>query len=243
MKKRKKEKNKEGKEKMKRKICEFTLVELLVVISIIAILAGLLLPVLNQARDKVQAIQCINNLKQIGIAHFGYAHDNQDWVTGPRANHFGNGRWYFGVIPYLPSINSTVNSGNFNFNEGGGGAAAAGRIKNVLKCPKASRTYTYDGGTYRAFNYIYDTAFIEKFNGYSSTEANGWSFKITRLKQSTIAPQLTDGRENFEFTTANMSTRVDYPHIRSTNVLFYDGHSARAPMTPLTSEFVRGIKQ
>ena len=221
----------------------FTLIELLVVIAIIAILAAMLLPALNQARDKAQAIKCVSNLKQIGVAHLGYAQDNQDWATGPRANHFGNGRWYFGVIPYLSSIDPTINKGNFNFNDGGGGAAAAGRINNVLKCPRARRTHAYDGGTYRAFNYVYDTAFVEEFNGRSSTQANGWSFKITKLKRPTIAPQLTDGWDNFEFTTANMSTRVDYPHSNTTNVLYYDGHSARAPMAPLTSEFVRGIEK
>lgn len=136
----------------------FTLIELLISITIIAILAALLLPALNQARDRARGIQCTGNLKQAGLNLGMYISDSGGRnPPAQTADEQGYGIWWTDrVVPYLRSGCAVKHKG---------AVIRSGTQYSFLpplRCPSAEPLFTYDR-TYHdyAINYYlsrYDAA-------------------------------------------------------------------------------------
>jgi prepilin-type N-terminal cleavage/methylation domain-containing protein/prepilin-type processing-associated H-X9-DG protein len=117
----------------------FTLIELLVVIAIIAVLIALLLPAVQAAREAARRIQCVNNLKQIGLALHGYHDASNTFPAGGWIGPALNMGWSAVVLPWLEQ-RQVYDGLNLSFPYGNAVNSTAGHtVLNVYLCPTEPR--------------------------------------------------------------------------------------------------------
>ena len=120
----------------KRSRSAFTLVELLVVISIIGVLVGMLLPAVQQVREAARRISCANNLRQMGIGIQNF-HSTHEFYP-PSANLETGASWQAYILPYMDQGNVydllDVQSDSFIWTSGPGEVAVSTPL-SVFRCP------------------------------------------------------------------------------------------------------------
>jgi len=133
--------------KIARKNQDFTLIELLVVIAIIAILASMLLPALNKAREKAKQIACTSNLKQLSMCYFNYLDDNDEYNI-----YFDNLSWATHWFRQMVQQGYIVGTNITKQWQGVDTDAICANPSGILACPSQAVTNKYFRGSHYSMN-------------------------------------------------------------------------------------------
>lgn len=194
----------------------FTLVELLIVIAVISILAAMLLPAINTAREKAQQTKCLSNLKQLGLSIMLFLQDNEDRFPSQGSTPDPvTIQWDEQLYPYYGNV-------------------------SLLKCPKDNLLRT-GGNSPRSYGY---NPYLCNYSA-SSTYGNqsGTGVKLSQVKNpsGTIClMELRQGLASWQNAYYGNDTYSIYNwtdsdwHRAGGNYLFTDGHARWYPVNALT---------
>lgn len=215
----------------------FTLVELLVVISIIALLVSILLPSLAKAREQAKAVYCLNNLRQFAIAAQMHVFENNDAYPVGSRNFFQNGLYYQMMWDFT---HITDASGNTQTESGTLWQSIKAPLE-IQQCPsfKGQANWANDPST----GYNYNASYLAIIDN-SGSPIPPRPIRATQIKRPTRVAMFGDGQyENGanKFMRSPLldiydDTQLDkdfgfrssgtqgFRHNRATNVAYADAH-------------------
>ncbi len=183
----------------------FTLIELLVVIAIITILAAILLPALQKAREKARTAVCQNNLKQIGLALMMYTQDYDEHLIPGGLVRSGSVYWFYLLDTYV-----------------GQPDWARLRTQGIFQCPSRQPLNT----TWNRFGYGWNFDYF----GYAyNNKGVGWGTRLPQVKdiQTIIIGDNRDvspGQALYIYPASLNRDLVAARHSQGGNYLFLDTH-------------------
>ena len=216
----------------------FTLIELLIVIAIIAILAGMLLPALNRARSTARDLSCLGNLKQLTTTYISYAQDNNGWVLPSNISTVANdtsGAWpgvLAAEIYKIPARKGTLGSYSENVNK---------RFK-LFECPSESTPLGSSAKSRFIFGHYAANMYFTGANNISDRPPHRES-EITQASSALVLlDSATKDTPTQRATRDNSGDRIALRHGKAVctldtvqekryhggekiNASFYDGHS------------------
>jgi len=217
--------------------CVFTLVELLVVISIIMILASLLMPALSKSKNLSKGTLCRNNMKQIGVGIMGYSTEYNDFLPGYAGTVIRSGErmaWDYYIVPYI-----TQNADNYILKRKGTVfSCASDRISRGATDPENDkRSYVSNAEILKASSYIPVMKMIKVRRPSNTIMLGEFFIGSNRLWGATYAGMA--GSSDFPTWPDNETVAVRYAHDRSQNFLFGDLHvKSMSPVAARNCDFV-----
>ncbi|WP_302452721.1 prepilin-type N-terminal cleavage/methylation domain-containing protein [Victivallis vadensis] len=206
----------------------FTLIELLIVIAIIAILASMLLPALNKARERAQSVDCLNVLKQIGICQAMYSDDWNGWIVPQGKKTAADASWQHTLAKQSAGLKfDTETSGSFR-------CAAEPRGRG----PNNWSAWKYPWGHYAGNAFL--TGLISPSNAvmYKTQKTSAITKPSIALFAADIFVNVpsTDDIKQFSYRHGNGDVRIyealtdsgnaPFAPVRGeTNIVFCDGHA------------------